>query len=139
MPDTSEHDEMDAYGKSNQMTVVFAPWHPSMNLRTFLGWLVKLPVIGLAVDYVVPRRKLLVDRVHRDNLIGVHLPYGDGNEWEIIKEVQAGEVWLGQIVTNNWKNKFWMRGKDGKIEMGCICYDKDGFVSHNLDNAYRYA
>jgi hypothetical protein len=31
----SEHDEMDVYGKTNQMTVVFAAWHPNPQYRCF--------------------------------------------------------------------------------------------------------
>lgn len=30
-----KHAEMDAYGKANGMTVVFAPWHPNPQYRIF--------------------------------------------------------------------------------------------------------
>jgi len=33
--DGSKHAEMDAYGKANGMTVVFAPWHPNPEYRIF--------------------------------------------------------------------------------------------------------
>lgn len=31
----NRHDEMDAYGKSNGLTVTFAPWHPNPQYRIF--------------------------------------------------------------------------------------------------------
>jgi hypothetical protein len=30
-----KHAEMDAYGKANSLTVVFAPWHPNLEYRIF--------------------------------------------------------------------------------------------------------
>jgi len=47
-----------------------------------------------------------------------------GRVFEVLRPAKIGEIWKGEIVNNNWGNKFLLRPLDnGPDEMWCLDYD----------------